>query len=512
MAITTDKNRLIIWLIIITIFSTFLIGIISGDHLFISDRNYLLLGLCIILVYIFIRNLFTSKHLEFKVIFWEFMLLNYGIYLFLRHEDFSTISFYNSYSTLFFLLILVYYIIKHTLLNNPKSLDDLILGIGTLTLFQIIYGYLQLFNVLPTNIGTYDLEGTLLNPGVYSNFISLGILTCIGSYWFMQNGRLKSIYLITISILGLSILPFANSRTAWIAVSIGIFYLAFIKFDLWKRYQTWTITIFQKLSIFIFVLLVMVFLCWFLFTYKVDSSNGRILIWKICMQMIQKSPFVGSGTDNFLREFSHAQMEYLKNPNIDFSTKMLADRPIAAFNEYIQFTVELGLVGIAFFISLILFPLKKFKNQNSAKETCPFIAVIIAVLVMAMFSYPFRNLPTIILTFVSLAVINSYDGQKTFVIKERFVKITVLGCFLLLTVFEGYTSTVNYLYCREWKTTCLDQNNSMEKKIVLSKYEKLYLHLYKNYEFCNNHANILKFYGEYNKSIELYNKAGSVII
>ena len=498
-----------LWMVMITILVSFLKGIIPMDFLHFSDNTYFIAGLSIALLVYGIKSFSVNKNLSVKIIRWEILLIALGIYMLLRRQEFYTLTFYYSKAANFALLLLLYFIVKHILISNKNHIHSLISGICFLTLFQILYGYLQLFNILPTNIGNFKFEGTLMNPSVFTNFITLGILICIGGFWFIDQYKYKIILLLPTIISGVLILIISEERTSWIAISIGTMYMAYYKFDLINLYRKMVNTTLKKCLIALLFILAGTTITILLYHYKADSSNGRILIWKICLQMIKENPVWGVGTDNFIYKYSYAQMEYLKNPSIDFSTVMLADRAIAAFNDYLQLTVTLGITGLLMFLTLVIFPVSKFSGNKKAKETLPFKAAILAVLIMALFSYPFKEMSAMSVVFLSLAAINSYEKNTTLYLFKRKVPALIFSfCLLALIIFINIKNTSYYISCRKWKIIHLQKKETVDKKKALAQYEALNKSLSKNFDFLYNYGIVLKYYGEYEKAIECLTISG----
>ena len=82
--------------------------------------------------------------------------------------------------------------------------------------------------------------------------------------------------------------------------------------------------------------------------------------------MIKDKPIFGHGYGAFQAKYMDYQAEYFKNnPNSKYA--QLADNVKHPFNEFIKVAVEFGMVGLAIFISFILFVLWKIiksKNEN----------------------------------------------------------------------------------------------------------------------------------------------------
>ncbi len=82
--------------------------------------------------------------------------------------------------------------------------------------------------------------------------------------------------------------------------------------------------------------------------------DGRITIWAIGWRMFQANPITGVGAGNF-RE---SAKDYLLQPGVlARSDQILQSTPQVAHNSYLEVLAELGIVGIALFLSIIGFSL-----------------------------------------------------------------------------------------------------------------------------------------------------------
>ena len=80
----------------------------------------------------------------------------------------------------------------------------------------------------------------------------------------------------------------------------------------------------------------------FLYHYKQDSADGRLLIWRCTWSVIRESPWIGYGIGGFQAQYMDAQADYFKaHPGSPYV--MLADNTQAPFNEYLGLLTEFGL-------------------------------------------------------------------------------------------------------------------------------------------------------------------------
>ena len=102
----------------------------------------------------------------------------------------------------------------------------------------------------------------------------------------------------------------------------------------------------------------------FLYNYKKDSANGRLLVWTVSANIFQDYPLFGTGTGGFQANYMNYQADYFR-ANPEFKYKMLVDENCYAFNEPIRCGVEYGIVGL-FMMGAMLYAV--FFLQQSCKN------------------------------------------------------------------------------------------------------------------------------------------------
>jgi tetratricopeptide (TPR) repeat protein len=183
-------------------------------------------------------------------------------------------------------------------------------------------------------------------------------------------------------ILGLIVLLYliiiSNSRIVWFGILV-IMYLLFIV----KSYKLKNI---YKIAFTAIGLLIG--LCFFF--YKLNSSLGRLLIYKINFQIIKDHWLYGTNKPyNIL--FNHYQADYFsKNINATITEKLLASNGFFVFNEWLNIFLHFGLLGfvISIFLSIFLIINALRKIQIGKQVTAA--SIILFLLIVATVSYPFN--------------------------------------------------------------------------------------------------------------------------
>ncbi len=133
-------------------------------------------------------------------------------------------------------------------------------------------------------------------------------------------------------LLILCVLPAGMSRSAWMAVAIsGIWVYA--------TYRSWGTSLRKigrkyKKRVFPAIIaggMVLIIVGYALFQLKVDSANGRLLIWKVSVMAIVEKPLLGHGTGNFASAYGMAQEKYFSQKEFTSTEELVAGSPEYAF-------------------------------------------------------------------------------------------------------------------------------------------------------------------------------------
>jgi O-antigen ligase len=86
---------------------------------------------------------------------------------------------------------------------------------------------------------------------------------------------------------------------------------------------------------------------------EVEGGTGRTDIWTVGWRMVEAQPLIGVGAGNF----PVASIHYLLEPGALLRTDFIVDDPKVAHNTYLNVLAELGVVGLALFMAVIILPL-----------------------------------------------------------------------------------------------------------------------------------------------------------
>lgn len=155
-----------------------------------------------------------------------------------------------------------------------------------------------------------------------------------------------------------------------------------------------------------------------LFFIKHDSSLGRLLIYKISFNLFKDNLWTGVGLGNFATHYLNYQAAYFKQGNYSIKELLLADNTQHAFNDYWQFLIETGMVGLLFLTLavVLLYSLIKKSFANSHKNIIipitllQFCSMLIAACLTHIFEFWYVQM--LIVICLALLIFHAYLKNK----------------------------------------------------------------------------------------------------
>lgn len=255
-------------------------------------------------------------------------------------------------------------------------------------IFQSIIAICQDNGLIASRNLTFDVTGSFNNPGPLGGYIAICCTITIGLlYYVIKNKRnMISFFLSVALFIQLYGLYLAESRAAILSLVSGCLFVALNSILLKK------ITRKNKKRLFIIAGLVFIVGGWLIYQYKSASADGRLLIWRVSVDMIADAPCFGYGVNGFSKEYMIYQANYFKeNPASYFVP--VADNVVYPFNEFIRIWIQYGGVGLLLVILLVY---SIWVNSNKSEESDIMKAGLSALLIFSFFSYPFSVFPLLL--------------------------------------------------------------------------------------------------------------------
>lgn len=396
---------------------------------------------------------------------------------------------------------------------------------------QAIHGNLQLLGYYPSNHSGFKMTGSFFNPGPYAGFLAAVWPVAFGIYLF-KNKIYKSMsflsphkskilnvlnkycmdYLPLIGLISiLVVLPASRSRAAWLSVILSSVVLLEYRYSIFRQ-------IFDKMSkakkLFITVTFAIIIVAgsYGVYHLKKASSEGRLFIWNVSGQIIKDNPITGVGFDRFKAHYMDYQADYFNNNN-QSANSLVADNSYYAFNEFLQFVVEEGLLGTILLLIIMILTFRTKTQDTHQHLRYIIIAGLIGIAVFAFFSYPMQILPIKLVLIVLLALLATLDTNKwQYQFKKSNTRVLAFGrvaslCFLFFALFKGFTyvKTIDQAM-KNWQTAFVTYSYSNYES-ALEVYRKAYPFLKKDGDFLMNYGKTLTMAKEYREAVIVLEEA-----
>ncbi|UCF63909.1 MAG: O-antigen ligase family protein [bacterium] len=211
---------------------------------------------------------------------------------------------------------------------------------------ELVYGTLQPFSA------SYRFAGTV-HPNVQGESCAILFLASVA---LSMNSRNYRSYLMVLIVIALAFLVLSRSRTSFVSALLALFIFYIIASPLSLRKMIVLVS-----SMLLFVLLIFLSVNFFdnnfslitsgihlgRDTYTLDTLNGRMKIWNLCLQFVKERPLIGHGYEGFWN-LTHI---YRLSSLVGWGLK-------SAHSAYIELLLHLGLIGFFTFISMLVVALK----------------------------------------------------------------------------------------------------------------------------------------------------------
>ncbi|WP_156113391.1 O-antigen ligase family protein [Wocania ichthyoenteri] len=393
---------------------------------------------------------------------------------------------------------------------------------------QAVYGNLQILGFYPSNHSGFKLTGSFFNPGPYAGFLTIVYVVSFGVYLYKEhfiqflnldfkNKKVsntikyvvKNILLLALISIIL-VVPATRSRAAWIGVLLSSIILLELRYQFVTRLLT-KVNYTKRIALVVLTICIMCIGLFSAYQFKKGSADGRLFIWKVTTEIIKDSPIAGLGLDRFKTYYMNYQANYFVKHGETIEA-FVADNTYYAFNDWLQFFTEQGVIGLILLLFLIyvLLNIKTITEYTIIKFLV--LTTFIAAGIFASFSYPMQILPFKLVIVLMLSLIALLDTNKYAIkIKQRLRIIalskSILAIIIILFLIEGipYTKKVSEAY-KNWKTA-LNKYQYSDYVSAIDNYKKAYPILKNNGDFLMNYGKALTMNKMNDEAIEILERA-----
>ncbi len=329
-----------------------------------------------------------------------------------------------------FSLIIYYISLKKIRLKYEEinTYYDYVTFIGVLL---SIYCILQYNGIIERTNYYWQVTGNFPNPGPLGGFIAiiLSLACCQLSQKIILKKPLRLILYLLAVFLMFFVLILSASRAAMLAAVVTI--VSIISYFTFKKWGYFKYFLFSLIPLLLFIF----------YSKGTDSVYGRLLIWKISFLSFLKNPLTGVGYNFFNVEYINSQADYFSKGG---TTKeiLLAGASSQAFNEFLKFILENGLLGI---IIIVIADIWIFKSKQSLLSnqkddfTLASFSVYLSFVVFAFFSFPLQFFPFKLILLNQIALRNYNPSNLQIKLNENFKKAAfclIAALLILLTNFQ----------------------------------------------------------------------------
>lgn len=280
---------------------------------------------------------------------------------------------------------------------------------------QTLYAFAQWVGLLNSGNPRHAFTGSFYNSGPLACFLAVCLPLAAHAIRNKSNKYLRDTGIVVIVSCAV-LIPFTLSRTALIAGGVG----SLIAFNNYSRWRDLTIS-----RLFI-VTVAFCIMTAGLYTFKKDSADGRMLMWKVALLSIKENPITGVGWGNVAGTYGEAQERYFASGQGSEQDITVADAPEYVFNEYLQVAIAYGPLATVALLILIFGGLA----MAICNHAYGFAGSAAAVAIVMVASYPLQ-FPLFVVT-ITLILIGAWISSSTTAIgwAATTVIIILTGLFL----------------------------------------------------------------------------------
>jgi O-antigen ligase len=386
------------------------------------------------------------------------------------------------------------------------AIKPVFIGITAVAFLEAAICVLQYLRILHSDSIYFPVMGTWDNPNVTAMFLVLAIPAMwICSLKLKTNFSRKLIYA-AFSLIALALI-LLNCRTAYVGLAISLFILLNFKYQWLKSAGTRKIN--WKIAGFIFLVFIGSYA---LYQSKKNSADGRLLIYKISMQMALDKPLTGYGYGTFERNYNLQQAEYIRAGKASVDELQNAGFVRMGYNEFLESAVEGGTIGFILFTGLIILLIAALPKTEDDKAKAAY-AGLVALAVMSMVNFSLRSMPLMYLFVVYAAVLCDYLAQcsetrnLTWTIgSERIFRYSIAALLILCSSWL-FLSQYRLPYANYRNKAAFDLATQKQFQAAINVLDPLKTVIPDHDTYLKNYGQVLMANGNYFEAIEYFNKA-----
>lgn len=296
----------------------------------------------------------------------------------------------------------------------------------------------------------FSITGSNENPTVTAIYLVSNIPLIVKRFRYNNHQGFYALLLIT-SIISVITL---KCRTAYIGL--------FVEIIVWLLLQTRNLRK-QKISYCKWLILPTFFIVGIiasvkLYDMKRDSSDSRLLIWRLSTKMIIEKP-QGYGYGLFERNYNIYQSEYFRTTKASIKEKQNANFTAMAYNDYLEQGVEGGIIGMLFLLGFYILLFITAFHKHDVQALC--VVSSLAIMSLTNFIYSSMQPWWLLMCYASFLTRSEtyYKIQRNYYICVNSIAISLLF-FAIIRIVYMTSSQIQLTKYQE----CLNKGNIIPKE------------------------------------------------
>lgn len=284
---------------------------------------------------------------------------------------------------------------------------------------EALWGFAQVYQWTDTDYMTESMVGSFYSSEAYSGYLALLLPLCLSVSCYyrsckkLQWWRMTTLLYYTASVSSVLIviaLVLSANRIAWMAAIISSVWVVWMRLSIHQKIkERWKLShrSFTAITVIGVVLLLVVAGSVGLMNNR--KVNEKIPLWRVTTAIATDNPVLGTGLGGFPNAVLRLQNQSMNETSF-YRTALPAHsvtEPLYVHNEYLQILMEQGIVGLLFFLALLVSSFY-LGLKNKQWGAC---GALLSLAVFSLASYPLQ-VPSFLITFTFLLVICQVRYQQ----------------------------------------------------------------------------------------------------
>ncbi|PWV46211.1 O-antigen ligase family protein [Chitinophaga sp. S165] len=369
---------------------------------------------------------------------------------------------------------------------------------ATLGIYQVVVGSKELISGHP--------PGTFNSPAIYACFLAITFIAALfvlsTPYYAAWKPVVKSwIAGILLTVMAIA-LVLSGSRAAGLSLIVALFIFVQKKLIVLQLPSLKSIRTAGMVSL----TTIMLTFIWALIKVNPDSLRGRLLIWKITLQMVKEHPFTGVGVGNINFAYAKMQARYFSSTRSGYE-QLLASLTQETYSEPLRLLACFGWVGFALVLISLVLVFSSGKDTSSIWTDTDMENMVNAqlcfIVCFSCFSFPFSNIVITLLAILFLSIKLKSNRQIFGFMINKPIALLLIS----ITLITGLVNLERAYWMSKWRSISIARSSRPPQLNNTSDFTHYYSHLKWNSYFLYTYGIDLYNNGQYQYSLDVLEAA-----